>query len=144
MDFVVRRLAWMLLAFVSLTAVPSEGFPRGKAKVEWTKIEVPESADAARITKLLRGALKDAVKRADFGKVKAVSASAHVIELSFEDKGDVLRISCTIVGRLENGLKARSHISFGGSPTQRRALEKQVLTMVANGVVTRLAELARR
>jgi outer membrane lipopolysaccharide assembly protein LptE/RlpB len=47
------------------------------------------------------------------------------------------------VGRLVGGPSARSRISFGGNPSEREALEKQVLSMVANGVVTRLAEIAR-
>jgi hypothetical protein len=54
-----------------------------------------------------------------------------------------VRLSCTVLGRLEGGPSARSRISFGASPKDRAALEKQVLRMVANGVVARLAEIAR-
>ena len=144
MRLLSRRLGCVALAIFALTLIPSPAFPRGKANVEWTKIEVPDSADSARVTKILRAALKSAVKRADFGDVKQVSATAHVVELAWEERGDVVRLSCTIVGRLKGGPHARSRIAFGGSPDQRRELEKQVLTMVANGLVTRLAELARR
>lgn len=128
---------------VTLTAGPAPAFARGRAKVDWTKIEVPAGEDSARITRVLRKLLNEAVRRADFGKVQKVSASAHVVELTWEKRGDVLRMSCAIVGRLKDGPRARSRVSFGGSPDQRGELEKQVLTMVANGMVTRLAEMAR-
>ena len=38
---------------------------------------------------------------------------------------------------------ARSRISYGGSPEKREELEKQVVTMVANGLVGRLAQIVR-
>jgi hypothetical protein len=136
-------LLWMVAVFVvTLTAGPAPAFARGRAKVDWTKIEVPGD-DSARITRVLRKLLNEAVRKADFGKVQKVSASAHVVELTWEKRGDVLRMSCAIVGRLKDGPRARSRVSFGGSPDQRSELEKQVLTMVANGMVTRLAEMAR-
>ena len=136
-------MLWLVSVFVTLTAGPTAAFARGRAKVDWTKIEVPAGEDSARISRVLRKLLNDAVRGADFGKVQKVSASAHVVELTWEKRGDVLRMSCTIVGRLKDGPRARSRVSFGGSPTQRKELEKQVLTMVANGMVTRLAEMAR-
>ena len=136
-------MLWLVSVFVTLTAGPTSAFARGRAKVDWTKIEVPAGEDSARISRVLRKLLNDAVRGADFGKVQKVSASAHVVELTWEKRGDVLRMSCTIVGRLKDGPRARSRVSFGGSPAQRKELEKQVLTMVANGMVTRLAEMAR-
>ncbi|MEZ4315694.1 MAG: hypothetical protein R3F14_47365, partial [Polyangiaceae bacterium] len=57
--------------------------------------------------------------------------------------GDVHRVTCTIVGRIPGGPSAKSRISFGGSPAEKAKLEKQVLTMVAKAVVTRLAEIVR-
>ncbi len=166
-DWIPRRLA-AVSAAIALTTAAASAFPseplaaldalrgaaawddrapspgaRGRTKVDWTRVDVPEGPDAARVEKAVRAALKAAVKRADFGDVRAVTASARVVELTWEDRGDVLRLSCTVVGRLKGGPRAKSHISFGGRPEQRKELEKQVLAMVANGVVTRLAELAR-
>ena len=46
-------------------------------------------------------------------------------------------------GRVPGGPSAKSRISFGGSPADKAKLEKQVLTMVANAVVSRLAEIVR-
>ena len=57
--------------------------------------------------------------------------------------GDVLRVRCTLVGRVDGGPSARSKIAFGGDPAAQAELEKQVLTMVANGVVSRLAQIVR-
>lgn len=116
---------------------------RGRAKVKWTRIDVPQGLDEKRISGVLRKLLDKAVKRADFGEVRAVSASVRVIELRTETQGDVLRVSCTLVGKLEGGRSAKSRISFGGDPAQAKELELEVLTMVANGLVTRIAEIAR-
>jgi hypothetical protein len=92
---------------------------------------------------MLRGLLTQAAKKADFGDAKSVKLSARVIDFTSVKKGDILQVSCTIVGRVAGGQSARSRISFGGSPKEREQLEKQVLSMVSNGLVTRLAEIAR-
>lgn len=126
-----------------MLSFPQAAQSRSSTNVQWTRIDVPEGKDAARLSKLLKSLLKQAAKKADFGKLKSVKLSARIVEFTAIEKGDVLQVSCTIRGRLEGGPGARSHISFGGSPKERAQLEKQVLTMVANGLVTRLAEMAK-
>ncbi len=65
------------------------------------------------------------------------------MELTTEEHGDVLHITCTVMGRVVGGAGARSRISYGGSPEKREELEKEVLTQVANGLVARLAQIVR-
>lgn len=141
-----RPLRWVLAAaaLLCVTAAPLDpAFARSKTKVEWSAIRVPESKGSERTTKMLRGFLTQAAKKADFGSAKNVKLTARVVEFTSVKKGDILQVSCTIVGRLVGGASARSRISFGGNPAEREQLEKQVLSMVANGLVTRLAEIAK-
>lgn len=139
----LRWLARGALAAAVLVATAPPAEARSRARVEWKRVEVPPGDDAARLEKLFRKVLAKAGKRADFGKARRVTLSARIVELTFEPRGDVLQVTCTMVGRLEGGPKARSRISYGGHPNQRAALEQDVLTMVASGLVTRLAEMAR-
>jgi hypothetical protein len=104
---------------------------------------VPSGKGSEKTARMLRGFLTQAAKKADFGEAKSVKLSARVIDFTSVKKGDILQVSCTIVGRLVGGPSARSRISFGGSLNEREQLEKQVLNMVSNGLVTRLAEIAR-
>lgn len=130
------------LGIATITTAPAA--LAAKPKVEWVRLEVPEGHDAARLTKVLKEALKQAAKRADFGKaVKSVSLTARIVELKTEQQGDVLRVTCTIMGRVAGGAGARSRMSYGGSPDKREELEKEVVTMVANGLVARLAQIVR-
>jgi hypothetical protein len=87
--------------------------------------------------------LKEASRKVDFGKSGKVSLRAKITEYIVEKRGDVLHIRCTVVGRLEGGPSAKSRISFGGDPNDPKGLEKQVLSMVAQGVTSRLAALAK-
>lgn len=137
----LRTLSAVVLAVASLAATPAAASPG--TKVEWTKVVVPDRPDAAALEKTLRAMLAKAAKKADFGKHKSVSLSAKVQELVTEQQGDVVRVRCTIVGRVDGGPSAKSKIGFGGSPGARAQLEKQVLEMVANGVVARLAQIVR-
>ena len=140
----VAAVAWTgsprLAAAAEPSAIASE---RGRAKVDWTRIAVPPSDDSARTERVLRKLLDRAVKKADFGKARKLSASVRVLELQSELRDGVLRVSCTLVGKLQGGQSAKARISFGGDPSKAESLELEVLTMVANGLVTRIAELAR-
>ena len=142
----MRPLVLALSAALSLaaTALPTPAHARGKAQIEWKTVSVPDGPSSDRVARTLRQLLVRASRKADFGRDHGkVVVSARVVQLDWEERGDVVRLSCTVVGRLEGGPSARSRISFGAAPKDRAELEKQVLTMVANGVVTRLAEIAR-
>lgn len=133
----------VLAALLSVLAIAPAAEARPKPKVEWVRVDVPGGGDSARVQKVLKQALATAAKKANFGKVKNVSLSARVVEMNVEERGDVLRITCTAMGRVVGGAGARSRISYGGSPDKREELEKEVLTQVANGLVARLAQIVR-
>jgi hypothetical protein len=135
--------ALIAIALSTLAAAPPAQASGAKPKVAWVSVDVPNRQDGGRVQKLLKQALARAAKKANFGKAKAVALSARVVELSAEEHGDVLRISCMVMGRVVGGAGARSRISYGGSPEKRDALEKEVLTQVANGLVARLAQIVR-
>jgi hypothetical protein len=135
--------AWLALGLATLGVARPAAALGGKPKIEWVRVDVPEREDSARLQKLVKLALGQAAKKANFGKAKAVALSARVVELTTEEHGDVLRITCTVMGRVVGGAGARSRISYGGSPEKRDALEKEVVTQVANGLVARLAQIVR-
>jgi hypothetical protein len=137
-----RSLAAYLFGFACLAAsAPADA--RMHAHVEWTRIDVPDGSDSARVGRRLRALLNEAASKADFGKSKNVAASVRVVELSWQTHGDIVRMTCAVVGHLKDGPSARSRISFGGDPAKKDDLEKQVLTSVSSGLVARLAQLAR-
>ena len=138
-----RFTKWLALIAIGVSTLCAAPPAFAKPKIQWAKVEVPERQDAARITKLLKQALADAAQRANFGKAKEVTHTARLVEFTEEERGDVLRINCTIKGRVVGSQGAKSRISFGGSAAARAELEKQVLTMVATGLGTRLAQIAR-
>jgi hypothetical protein len=139
-----RVLKWLAFAAISLSVLgAAPGTALARTKVEWSRVEVPAGEHAARLGKVLRTALTEAARKTNFGKAKSITLSAKLVEFSSQQRGDVVRVSCTVRGRVVGGQSARSKISFGGSPAQRAELEKQVLTMVANGLVARLAQIAR-
>jgi len=141
-----RVTTWAAGAALGLAALlgPGGAVASPRTRVDWVRVDVRDGQDAARLTRLLKDALKHAAKRADFGKAtRTVSLSARIVELKTEQQGDVLRVTCTIMGRVTGGAGARSRISYGGSPDKPEDLEKQVITMVANGLVARLAQIVR-
>ncbi len=119
----------------------SPAFAEGS--VTWSQIDVPPGEGSEKLQKNLKKLLDQAARKANFGKAKKLVFSLKMTDFVAEQKGDVYRVSCTMVGRVPGGPSAKSRISFGGSPADKVKLEKQVLTMVANAVVTRLAEIVR-
>lgn len=144
MPRVRHQFAIAMFILLAALAPPSPVDARPRADVEWTRVDAPPThKDGARLAKNLRQLLKEASRKADFGKAGKVVLQARISEYIVEQRGDVLRIRCTVIGRLEGGPSAKSRISFGGDPKDPKALEKQVLTMVAHGVTSRLAALAK-
>jgi hypothetical protein len=138
-----RTSRWLLAALLGLASVIAPAPASARPKVAWKTVEAPSGDNHDRMVRALRTALTNAARKADFGKAKSVVLSARVVEFTSVTHGDVHRVSCSIVGRVVGGATARSKISFGGKPEERAKLEQQILTMVANGVVTRLAEIVR-
>lgn len=137
-----RRAVLGILAAAALgLAWPREAEAAGR--ILWRKIVVRPGDDAKRVSERLRAALKRASRKAKWGKGSKLELSARVTRLDWETREDVLRVSCTVVARIEGGPGARSHIRLGGRPNERRQLEKQAIGIVSSGLVTRLAEIAR-
>jgi hypothetical protein len=134
----------VVLVVLAALPVPRAAEARSNADVEWTRVDVrPTTKDGARLAKNLHQLLREASRKADFGKTGKVLLRARIAEYVVEQKGDVLRIRCTVIGRLEGGPSAKSRIAFGGDPKDPKALETQVLKMVAAGLTGRLAALAK-
>ncbi|MBK8253312.1 MAG: hypothetical protein IPK82_11690 [Polyangiaceae bacterium] len=132
------------LAFALAVTFPSTfAHADSKTQVTWTRIDVPDGDGKTTFEKTLKKLLDQAARKASFGKAKKVSFQIKVADFISEQKGDVHRVTCTMIGRIPGGPSAKSRISFGGNPAEKAKLEKQVLTMVANAVVTRLAEIVR-
>lgn len=94
----------------------------------------------------LRKLLLKEAKRQDWGagRLNQIEARFQLRQLTLEQGDGALVVRATLVGRLPGGRAAESTISFGGAPHQKLALLRQVLRIVATGVITRLADLERK
>jgi hypothetical protein len=145
---VFRALTSLLLAFAMLLAT-AELWAKPSTRVDVTEVVLGRKhphheAREKHVGREVRRAAQRTAKALDFGGMKRVEVSFEVVELDVQVSDDLVRVSCTIVGRLRGGGTARSRLSFGGRPSRRTALERQVIGMVTEGVVTRLAELSRK
>lgn len=139
---VLGRRAWIatvLAAGVAL-ALPATA---EAADVVLTEVLVPEGPEAKATAKLVRRLLGASAKRAKWGKATRARIRVRVAELDVTEEDGVLRVTCTMSGRLEGGSGARSRLSYGGHPSRRKDLIKKVLGMVGDGLITRLAQMAR-
>jgi len=136
-----RSWLWALLGLAVVAALPAEA--SAAADVGITDVVVPEGPESRGLARVVRRLLAHAIKRANFGKAHKVRFSARVTVLEMIEHGDVLKVRCTMVGRLSDGTSARSRLEFGGKPSEKTALRNKVLGMVADGLVTRLAQMAR-
>jgi hypothetical protein len=137
---------WLLAAAIAAAALFGSRDALARPTVAFTRVEVRAGDDAPRLGHDLRAFLTQATRHANFGpggKKTKIDVTARLLEFSEEERDGVLRIRCAMSGRIVGGRGARSKISFGGSPRDRAKLEKQVLKMVADGLVARLAQIAR-
>jgi hypothetical protein len=96
----------LAIGLATLVAAPPAAMAGGKPKVEWVRVDVPEREDSARLQKLIKQALGHAVKKANFGKAKTVALSARMVEMTVEEHGDVLHVTCMVIGRVVGGARA--------------------------------------
>lgn len=119
---------------------------QGRPSVRLDQLVFPEDVEGrAALERHFRRTLGQAAKRADWGAGSGAKIEYRVTVEALETRVEdgVLRVRCTALGRLPKGKSARSHIEFGGAPSERQALMRRVLEIVARGVVTRLAALER-
>ncbi len=109
------------------------------------KLEFPVMLGASKYEKHLRKMLRKEAGEADWGASKdsTIEYRFAITALTVQQKGDVLLVKCTATGTLPRGRRAQSQLSFGGDPRQHSELVRRVLSIVAHGVVTRLAEIER-
>jgi hypothetical protein len=55
----------------------------------------------------------------------------------------VIKVRCTAVGKLPKGKPARSKLEYGGDAQKAHEVIDHVLTIVARGVLSRLADMER-
>lgn len=133
------------------TAGPPEpnelgGAERGRPSVKLDRLDFPvQVADRKYLKRHLERALKRDARNADWGAGTGarIEFRVEVNELKLTIDDGVLRVKCSMIGRLPNGKTTRSHLTFGGAPRKRRAVVAQVLEIVGRGVITRLAELEK-
>ncbi len=68
MQRVTKWVALVAIGLASFTAEPSTARAGGRSRIEWVRVDVPPREDSARLQKLLKQALGQAAKKANFGK----------------------------------------------------------------------------
>lgn len=118
---------------------------QGKPTVKLNHLEFPAMLAAKRYEKFLRKTLAKEVRSVDWGASSdsTIEYRFAVTELSVQREGNALRVRCSASGRLPRGQSAKSQLSFGGDPKQQSQLIERVLSIVARGVISRLAEIER-
>jgi hypothetical protein len=134
-------LALWMGAIAFGVAAPASAAPR----VVWTDVTIASHDKRPELERFLKQIIERQTRRADWGKARQspLEARFDVTEFSAVAGKDVVRVTCTGVGKLKGGQSVRSHFSMGGRPAGRAVLEKQLLTMLGRGIVNRLAEVAR-
>jgi hypothetical protein len=154
----VRALLSLLVGLTLATALPAaasarepvlvgpEGGPEGRPHIVLDRLVVPTNlVEHQRLEKVLQKVLKHEARRVEWGAGanSRISYRFTLEELELTVERGVLKVRCTAFGRLPKGKTARSKLEFGGDPRDARKVIDHVLTIVARGVLSRLAELER-
>jgi hypothetical protein len=122
---------------------PDDG-PEGRPQIVLDELVVPANLpEHQRISKLLEKVLKHEARRVQWGAGRSsrISYRFYLEELDVSVERGVLKVRCTALGRLPKGKTARSKLEFGGDPKDPQKVVDHVLTIVARGVLSRLADL---
>ena len=136
-----------MLAFAAaLLLAPHASADGGRPKVVLDALDLTKTGIVGADEKYLREVLAREARRADWGagRKSRIQYRFRVDQLEVTEEGSVVRIRCAATGWLPKGKTAKSKLSFGGSPKERADLVRRVLSIVARGVVTRLAELEKQ
>jgi hypothetical protein len=114
--------------------------------VHLDRLDFPDVPGAAEYKRHLERFLRKEARRVRWGAGRGnrIEYRFEVVELSVRREGDVLRVKCSAIGRLPGKQSARSQLTFGGDPTRPQHAVREVLEIVARGVLGRLAALERR
>ncbi|HEU5074716.1 MAG TPA: hypothetical protein VFU02_11090 [Polyangiaceae bacterium] len=121
--------------------------PEGRPEVHLDRLDFPQDVAGSRELRVhLERVLKKEVRRVEWGagRDNRIEYRFSVTKLDLAVNGDVVEVSCTALGALPGGRTAKSQLTFGGAASEQQRVIKQVLEIVARGVITRLAQLERR
>jgi hypothetical protein len=124
---------------------PDDG-PEGRPHIVLDELVVPaDLPQHQRISKLLEKVLKHEARRVEWGAGRSnrIAYRFYLEELDLSVEHGVLKVRCTAFGRLPKGKTARSKLEYGGDPKDPQKVVDHVLTIVARGVLARLADLER-
>ena len=124
---------------------PNDG-PLGRPKIVIDQLVVPETIpERRRVAKVLDKVLKHEQHRVEWGagRESRITYRFSLEKLDLSVERGVLKVRCTALGRLPKGKTARSKLEYGGDPAQAHRVIDHVLTIVARGVLARLADLER-
>lgn len=124
---------------------PEEG-PEGRPQVVLDRLVVPSTVpEQKRVLRVLEKVLKHEARRVQWGagRHNRIAYRFFLEELEVTVERGVYKVRCTALGRLPKGKSARSKLELGGDPRHPRKVIDQVLTIVARGVLSRLADLER-
>jgi hypothetical protein len=126
-------------------ALAPPAIARGGRRVVWTEIRVTARQKRPDLERFLKEVVEKQTRKADWGGRggEPLEARFQVTEFDVVQRPDVVRVTCTAVGRIQGAPSVRSHFSMGGRPAERADLERQLLTMLGRGIVSRLAVIAR-
>jgi len=154
----VRRFLWLLACLTLTTALPRvaearepmligpDDGPAGRPHIVLDQLVVPATLpEHQRVSQVLEKALKHEAYHVEWGAGRGsrITYRFYLEELALSVEHGVLRVRCTAMGRLPKGKTARSKLEFGGDPKDARQVIDHVLTIVARGVLARLADLER-
>lgn len=126
--------------------IPTIGKPPGRPRIRLDRLSFPEGVvGAPEYIRHLRQSLRQEAHRADWGAGRQSSISFRFVveELALAHQAGALRVRCSARGELPRKRTARSRLVYSGDPNRGPELVRHVLTIVARGVVTRLADLER-
>lgn len=142
-----RRGSWWPIVAAALLCLPAPllADPDGQPRVVLDHLEFPLEMGSSKYRRHLERTLRTEASKADWGASKdsTIEYRFEVTGLSVAQGSNVLTVTCTAVGRLPSGRSANAKLSFSGAPKERDELVRKVLTIVARGVIARLAELER-
>jgi hypothetical protein len=124
---------------------PEDG-PAGRPHIVLDRLVVPQNfPEHQRVAKVLEKVLKHEARRVQWGAGQGdrITYRFSLEQLDVSIEGSVLKVRCTAFGRLPKGKTARSKLEFGGDARDPRKVIDHVLSIVARGVLSRLAELER-
>lgn len=128
---------------------PERQEPIGRPTVKLNRLTFPNGISEGSYYKShLRRSLQREAHRADWGagSEARIEYRFRIDALQIDREGGLVRVHCAATGQLPRGRTARSRLTFSGAASAERRLVREVLEIVARGVLTRLAQLehARR